>query len=345
MPVRRKYSARGAARPANSVVCYCLEITEVDPSAHAMLFERFISKERNRAAGHRRGFRARAARRGHSIHLPEIRPRASGSRPPPSSLTGPQRAARCRARHWDWISRKSTGWHAAFSGGMASGSIRSAPRFRFRSKRSRIQRLTEAHVGDPGFPLTCRSMWAASSLRAAVWMNWFPLKRDDAGAHGHPMDKDDLDAAGICSRSMCLRSACFPRYAVPFNLVNEFGGSSAVAGELILATVPSRGSGVYDMIAALTRRGISNRNRGPKCPCCHARPRNYYDLVIGVAIVRPGPIQGEMVHPYLRRATTRSRELSEQGRRSGPQTHLGVPISRSSHAARHRGGRLFAGRG
>ncbi len=80
----------------NSVVCFCLGITEVDPDRMQTLMERFISKRAQRATGHRRGFRARAARGGHSIHLPQVFARAGGARGDGHYLSRPQRHSRCR---------------------------------------------------------------------------------------------------------------------------------------------------------------------------------------------------------------------------------------------------------
>src|SRR5208282_291770 len=114
-------------------------------------------------------------------------------------------------------------------------------------------------------------------------------------------DKDDLDALGLLKVDVLgLGMLCAIRRA--FDLVNEFGGSSAVPGKLDLATVPSEDPRVYDMICRADTVGVFQiESRAQMAMLPRLRPRNYYDLVIEVAIVRPGPIQGEMVHPYLRR--------------------------------------------
>ena len=79
---------QGRGSAANSAVCYVLGITAVDPAEHDLLFARFISKERTRAARHRRRFRARAARGGHPVYLRAIRPRIAPASPRRSSTTG-----------------------------------------------------------------------------------------------------------------------------------------------------------------------------------------------------------------------------------------------------------------
>jgi error-prone DNA polymerase len=87
-----------------------------------------------------------------------------------------------------------------------------------------------------------------------------------------------------------------------FDLINGFGPCAAVAGELNLATVPAEDKSVYAMICRADTTGVFQiESRAQMAMLPRLRPQNYYDLVIEVAIVRPGPIQGEMVHPYLRR--------------------------------------------
>ena len=90
---------QGRGSAANSVICYCLGITEVDPEKVDLLFERFVSEERKRAARHRRRFRARAARGGDPVHLQQIRPPSRQPRPPPSSaIAAAARSARSARR-------------------------------------------------------------------------------------------------------------------------------------------------------------------------------------------------------------------------------------------------------
>ena len=105
-----------------------------------------------------------------------------------------------------------------------------------------------------------------------------------------------------CSRSTSWVWGCSRAIRRAFGLVNEFGGSNAVSGKLDLATVPSEDPAVYEMICRADTVGVFQiESRAQMAMLPRLRPRNYYDLVIEVAIVRPGPIQGEMVHPYLRR--------------------------------------------
>ncbi len=114
-------------------------------------------------------------------------------------------------------------------------------------------------------------------------------------------DKDDLDALGLLKVDV-LGLGMLSAIRRAFRLINDFGGSAAVAGELDLATVPGEDESVYDMICRADTTGVFQiESRAQMAMLPRLRPRNFYDLVIEVAIVRPGPIQGEMVHPYLRR--------------------------------------------
>jgi DNA polymerase III alpha subunit len=114
-------------------------------------------------------------------------------------------------------------------------------------------------------------------------------------------DKDDLDALGLLKVDV-LALGMLSAMRKAFDLVNEFGGSAALPGEISLERVPSEDPEVYDMICRADTTGVFQiESRAQMSMLPRLKPRNFYDLVIEVAIVRPGPIQGEMVHPYLRR--------------------------------------------
>jgi len=113
-------------------------------------------------------------------------------------------------------------------------------------------------------------------------------------------DKDDLDALGLLKVDV-LGLGMLSAIRRAFQMVNEFG-LSRVPGKLDLATVPGEDKAVYEMICRADTVGVFQiESRAQMSMLPRLRPQNYYDLVIEVAIVRPGPIQGEMVHPYLRR--------------------------------------------
>jgi len=214
MPRSQKILCQGRGSAANSVVCYCLEITEVDPSRMAMLFERFISKERNEPPDidvdfeherreeviqyiYRKYGRERAALAATVI---SYRPR--------SALRDVGKALGLDLRKSTAGTRLSVvGWPADRSG--------AHPRFGFRSSDPRIQRLMELTTEILGFP-----------RHLSQHVGGFVIARGRLDELVHienatmpertviQWDKDDLEALD-CSRWMCLRSACFPRYAVP----------------------------------------------------------------------------------------------------------------------------------
>src|SRR5262249_48710491 len=109
-------------------------------------------------------------------------------------------------------------------------------------------------------------------------------------------DKDDLDALGILKVD-CLALGMLSAIRRSLDLIEEHCGQS-----LSLATIPAEDPAVYEMIQRADTVGVFQiESRAQMSMLPRLKPRNFYDLVIEVAIVRPGPIQGKMVHPYLRR--------------------------------------------
>ena len=141
-------------------------------------------------------------------------------------------------------------------------------------------------------------------------------------------DKDDLDALGILKVDVlalgmltCLRRALRPD-ATSIIGRRTAAGRSPRSGR--------RGPAVYDMIQRADTLGVFQiESRAQMSMLPRLKPRKFYDLVIEVAIVRPGPIQGDMVHPYLRRRaghrSTVDYPAAGAGRQSSSKT-LGVPL-------------------
>jgi error-prone DNA polymerase len=135
-------------------------------------------------------------------------------------------------------------------------------------------------------------------------------------------DKDDLDTLGILKIDIlalgmltCIRKA--------FALIEGHYGRS-----LDLATVPAEDPAVYDMLSQADSLGVFQvESRAQMTMLPRLKPRAFYDLVIEVAIVRPGPIQGDMVHPYLRRRSGREPvEYPSEALRQVLGKTLGVPL-------------------
>ena len=109
-------------------------------------------------------------------------------------------------------------------------------------------------------------------------------------------DKDDLDALGILKVD-CLALGMLSAIRRCLDLLKEHTGQS-----LTLATIPAEDPAVYEMIQRADTVGVFQiESRAQMSMLPRLKPKKFYDLVIEVAIVRPGPIQGKMVHPYLRR--------------------------------------------
>jgi error-prone DNA polymerase len=293
---------QGRGSAANSVVCYCLRITEVDPSCMAMLFERFISKERNEPPDidvdfeherreeviqyiYRKYGRERAALAATVICY---RPR--------SALRDVGKALGLDLAQVDKLARNMQWW---------DGQHIDPERIRalgFDPDHPSITRLVALTTEILGFPRHLSQHVGGFVIARGRLDELVPI--ENAAMPDRTViewDKDDLDTLGLLKVDV-LGLGMLSAIRRAFNMINEFGGSSAVVGEINLATVPREDAAVYEMICRADTVGVFQiESRAQMSMLPRLRPQNYYDLVIEVAIVRPGPIQGEMVHPYLRR--------------------------------------------
>ena len=326
---------QGRGSAANSTVCYCLEITEVDPSRMAMLFERFISKERNEPPDidvdfeherreeviqyiYRKYGRERAA-----LAATVIRYR------PRSALRDVGKALGYGEADVDRLARGMQWW---------DGQRIDPERIRasgFDPADSRTRRLTALAAEILGFPRHLSQHVGGFVIARGRLDEIVPI--ENAAMPDRTViewDKDDLDAMGLLKVDV-LGLGMLSAIRRAFGLINSFGSRDASSGEasremrpLTLATVPGEDAAVYDMICRADTAGVFQiESRAQMAMLPRLRPRNFYDLVIEVAIVRPGPIQGEMVHPYLRRRNGEepvsypSKQVEEVLKRT-----LGVPI-------------------
>jgi DNA-directed DNA polymerase III PolC len=326
----QKILCQGRGSAANSAVCYCLRITEVDPSRMAMLFERFISKERNEPPDIDVDFEhERREEVIQYIYGKYGRERAALAATvicyrPRSALRDVGKALGLDLKQVDRLARGMQWWDG---------------------QRIDPERIRASGV-DPEDPVIARLIALAAEIlgfprHLSQHVGGFVIARDrldelvpieNAAMPDRTViewDKDDLDALGLLKVDV-LGLGMLSAIRRAFHLVNEFGGPSAAAagGELDLASVPSEDSAVYDMICRADTTGVFQiESRAQMSMLPRLRPRNFYDLVIEVAIVRPGPIQGEMVHPYLRRRSGEeavsypSKAVEEVLKRT-----LGVPI-------------------
>jgi DNA-directed DNA polymerase III PolC len=293
---------QGRGSAANSVVCYCLQITAVDPSRMSMLFERFISRERNEPPDidvdfeherreeviqyiYRKYGRDRAA-----IAATVICYRPRSALRDVGKALGFELAALDRlARSVQWWDGQRIDPERLCACGFDPADVRVSRLLALSTQILGFPRHLSQHVG--GFVIARHRLDELVPIENAAMEERTVIQ----------WDKDDLDALGLLKVDV-LGLGMLAAIRRAFDLVNRFGGPKGVDGELQLATVPAEDPAVYEMICRADTTGVFQiESRAQMSMLPRLRPRNYYDLVIEVAIVRPGPIQGEMVHPYLRR--------------------------------------------
>ena len=288
---------QGRGSAANSAVCFCLGLTSVDPARMELLFERFVSAERNEPPDididfeherreeviqhiYQRYGRERAGLAATVIHFRARR-----------ALREVGKAMGLSEDTVSLLASEVWGWSSETCPEERLGEIGLDPRDR------RLQltlRLADELIGFPrhlsqhvgGFVITRDRLDEVVPVENAAMAERTVVE----------WDKDDLDALGMLKVDVlalgmltCLRKG--------FDLLRSHYGR-----DLDLATVPPEDSGVYDMLCTGDSVGVFQvESRAQMAFLPRMKPRNFYDLVIEVAIVRPGPIQGNMVHPYIRR--------------------------------------------
>ena len=288
---------QGRGSAANSAVCYCLGITAVDPAHIDLLFERFVSRERREPPDIDVDFEHE--RREEVIQY--IYGRYGRDRAGLAATVISYRG-RSAARDVGKAMGLSEDTAAALAGalrdvhreGIAEGRLREAgldpadPLLRqtvvLAAELIGFPRHLSQHVG--GFVLTRGPLEEIvpignGAMKDRTFVEW---------------DKDDLETLGLMKVDVlglgmltCIRKA--------FELLAQHKGL-----HLTLASVPQDDPKVYDMLCRADTIGVFQiESRAQMNMLPRLRPRRFYDLVIEVAIVRPGPIQGDMVHPYLRR--------------------------------------------
>jgi len=288
---------QGRGSAANSAVCYVLGITAVDPTEVDLLFERFVSAERKEPPDidvdfeherreeiiqdiYQRYGTERAALTATVIcYRPRSAIREVGK---VFGLTEDVTAALASGVWGSWGSELKDKEVAQSRLDPANALIARA--VSFANELMGFPRHLSQHPG--GFVLTEDRLDTIVPIGpAAMEDRWFiEWDKDDIDTLG--MMKVDVLALGMLT---CIRKA--------FALIGDFHGAP-----LDLARVPREDPQVYDMLCEADAIGVFQvESRAQMNMLPRLRPRKFYDLVIEVAIVRPGPIQGDMVHPYLRR--------------------------------------------
>ncbi|BDI60997.1 error-prone DNA polymerase [Qipengyuania nanhaisediminis] len=288
---------QGRGSAANSAVCYCLEITSVDPAKHQLLFDRFISEERKEPPDidvdfeherreeviqyiYRKYGRHRAGLTATVIHY---RPRMAIREVGKAMGLSEDVTASLAKTVWGGWGREISEAHAAETGMDVTD-----PHLR------RVLKLTEQMIGMPrhlsqhvgGFILTQGALTETvpignGAMPDRSFIEW---------------DKDDIEALGILKVDVLALGmlTCIKKC---LDLLENHHDRA-----LTLATVPREDPETYAMLRKGDSLGVFQvESRAQMNMLPRLRPREFYDLVIQVAIVRPGPIQGDMVHPYLKR--------------------------------------------
>src|SRR5712692_2931944 len=267
---------QGRGSAANSVVCYALGITEVDPARLSMLFERFVSKERNEPPDIDVDFEHQ--RREEVIQY--VYRKYTRSRAALAATVICYRA-------------KSAVRDVGKALGMPLEEVeRLAKSFAFREQKIEPSSpLLELAQGLRGFPRHLSQHVGGFVISRGPLAELVPV--ENAAMPGRTViqwDKDDLEALGLLKVDvLALGMLSAIRRALEFVRMN-------------MSDVPPEDPAVYAMIQKADTVGVFQiESRAQMSMLPRLRPENFYDLVIEVAIVRPGPIQGGMVHPYLRR--------------------------------------------
>ena len=288
---------QGRGSAANSVLCFCLGITAIDPVRMDLLFERFISKERGEPPDidvdfeHERREEVIQAiyekwGRGHAAMVCEVISYRGRS-----AIRAVGKALRFSddslAKISDVMLRTSLGDLTPERLALLELEESPSELQHLMHLARRIQKYPQhlgVHVG--GFILTQAPITTVAPVEPARMPNRTVL----------PFDKDDVEALGLFKMDVlglgmltCIRKA--------LQLVQRHHGR-----HLSLASIPAEDPMVYDALCRADTLGVFQvESRAQMAMLPRMKPRTFYDLVVEVSIVRPGPIQGGMVHPYLRR--------------------------------------------
>jgi error-prone DNA polymerase len=323
---------QGRGSAANSSVCFCLGVTAIDPTEHRLLFTRFISENRGEPPDidvdfeherreevmqyvYDRYGRDYAAICGTVIHY---RPR-SAIRDVGKALGLTEDVTSVLA---------GTVW-GSWGSGLPEDHIRKAGLDPDAPEIARAVALATELLGFPrhlsqhvgGFVLTKRRLDETvpignAAMKDRTFIEW---------------DKDDIDSLGLMKVDI-LALGMLTAIQRGFCMLRADHGQTITD----LADVPKEEKGVYDMLSKADSVGVFQvESRAQMSMLPRLRPNKFYDLVIEVAIVRPGPIQGDMVHPYLRRRNKQEPvEWPEPSPEHGPPDELygilgntyGVPL-------------------
>ncbi|MFC7300017.1 error-prone DNA polymerase [Herminiimonas aquatilis] len=315
---------QGRGSAANSIVCYCLGITEVDPQRSSVLFERFISRERNEPPDidvdfehqrreevmqyiYQKYGRHRAAL---TAALITYRPRSAMKDVGKALGLDFEQVNRLSSSHKWWDGREVNEQRLRENG--------------FDPQSSIVQKLVELTQTLIGFPRhlsqhTGGFVIAQDSLARLVPIENAAMKDRSV----IEWDKDDLDALGLLKVDV-LALGMLSAIRRALDMISVQRGAP-----FEMQDIHDKDSKTYQMICLADTIGVFQiESRAQMSMLPRLRPQEYYDLVVQVAIVRPGPIQGGMVHPYLKQRHMPKNQISYPGPaiQKALERTCGVPI-------------------
>ncbi|MDR9452384.1 MAG: error-prone DNA polymerase [Wenzhouxiangella sp.] len=290
---------QGRGSAANSAVCYCLQITEVDPAQQSLLFERFLSKERDEPPDidvdfehERREEVLQYIYQKYGRHRAALAATVITYRPK-SALKDVGRALGFTADTLQRLTRSLTWWdqpddwpkRLRASGLNPDDHL---PQMLLRLARELIglPRHLSQHVG--GMVISDQPLHHLVPIENAAMNDRTIIQ----------WDKDDLETLGLLKVD-CLALGMLTVLRKTLQSIDP---------AMTLADIPKEDPATYGMLCRADAIGVFQvESRAQMAMLPRLKPQSFYDLVIEIAIVRPGPIQGDMVHPYLQRRQNPSR--------------------------------------
>ena len=312
---------QGRGSAANSIVCYCLGITEVDPERVEVLFERFLSKERHEPPDIDVDFEnSRREEVIQYIYKKYGRKRASLvasiiTYRSKSAIRDVGKALGLDNKLLNHLSKSIYWWGSNLNDQLVDANIN--------YEDPTIKRLIFLAQSLLGFPRNLSQHVGGFVISEKKLSDIVPI--ENAAMKGRTViqwDKNDIEALGILKIDV-LALGMLTVLKKSLALISDYSKEP-----ICVSDISPEDPKVYDMICKADTVGVFQiESRAQMSMLPRLKPRSYYDLVIQIAVVRPGPIQGDMVHPYLnRRNGTENITYPSRDVREVLERTLGVPI-------------------
>ena len=314
---------QGRGSAANSAVCYCLGITEVNPAKINLLFERFISKERNEPPDidvdfehERREEVIQYIYKKYGRHRAALAATVITYRPK-SAIRDVGKAMGLDTHLIDKLAKTVSWWDKKTS------LLERFEEAGISSRNRIVNQFAELIQQILGFPRHLSQHVGGFIISSGPLSQLVPL--ENAAMPERTIiqwDKDDLEALGLLKIDI-LALGMLSSIRKSLDLINQHQGTT-----LTLADIPAEDPLTYQMLQQGDSIGVFQvESRAQIAMLPRLKPTKFYDLVIQVAIVRPGPIQGKMVHPYLKRRNgDEAVSYANDAVKAVLERTLGVPI-------------------